>query len=340
MRFSWMGKVPLACLVLAVVLLCIPAKLYAQQSTLPLEDRVRLAEAFSLSENLGDVLWEEWSGVPFTFLLVTDETEFLFNHPNPTDDFQDLGLDPMLDTHVFARPNSGRFSTSFLATFPAINGQNTVVMGQPGSTGKSSTEWVVTALHEHFHQLQFSQPHYWDRVAALDLSGGDSSGMWMLNFPYPYQATDIQTAFGEMEATMLAALEAPELSTFKTLSEARLSLRRLLSAPEYRYQSFQLWQEGVARYTEIMVAKWAGENHAPSPAFQVLPDFKPYSSVHTTLLSSVHSQLQTQALGDVGRVAFYAVGAAEALLLDHQDSSWRRHYFQDMPFLEAHTVKF
>jgi hypothetical protein len=37
---------------------------------------------------------------------------------------------------------------------------------------------------------------------------------------------------------------------------------------------------------------------------------------------------------------FYSAGAAEAYLLDFQDSDWKRSYFDDMPSLEAHTVKF
>jgi len=338
--FGLCGRISSFCFFLALTLLATATNLNAQDTQLPLEDRVLLGEAFALAENMGDSVWEAWSEVPFTLLLVTEEQEYLFNHDNPTDDFMDLGFDSMLQTNVYVRPNSGRYSTSFLATFPAINGQNTVVMGRPGATGKTSTEWVVTALHEHFHQLQFSQPHYWDRVAALDLSGGDESGMWMLNYPYPYESEPVQAAFQELESALAEALETPDLSSLKLVSEARLALRQLLSAPEYRYQSFQLWQEGVARYTEIRVADWAAKNHSPSPAFQVLPDFEPYESVHLALLKSIHDELLSHNVADIGRVAFYAFGAAEALLLDHQDSAWRAHYFEDMPYLESHTVKF
>lgn len=328
------------CLILMLGMLWTSTQLSAQDSKLPMEDRIRLSEAFALAQDVGDSVWEAWSEVPFTLLLVTEEHEFLFNHDNPTDDFENLGFDSMLHTNVYVRPNSGRYSTNFLATFPAINGQNTVVMGRPAATGKTSTEWVLTALHEHFHQLQFSQPHYWDRVAALDLSGGDESGMWMLNYPYPYESKTVQVAFEKLETALAAALENPDLSALKRVSESRKSLRQLLSAPEYRYQSFQLWQEGVARYTEIRVADWAAKNHSQSPAFQVLSDFEPYESVHAELLKSISDELLSHNVADIGRVAFYAFGAAEALLLDHQDSAWRAHYFEDMPYLESHTVKF
>ena len=46
---------------------------------------------------------------------------------------------------------------------------------------------MLTVLHEHFHQLQQSQPGYFQGVEALGLSGGDQTGMWMLNYPFPYK---------------------------------------------------------------------------------------------------------------------------------------------------------
>ena len=44
-------------------------------------DRVRLAEAFKLSEALGDELWAGWSKAPLAVLLVTPQKEFLIRHP-------------------------------------------------------------------------------------------------------------------------------------------------------------------------------------------------------------------------------------------------------------------
>ena len=44
-----------------------------------------------------------------------------------------------------------QFPTAIQATFPAVNGINTIVIGEPEQTSqKTSTRWVVTALHEHF----------------------------------------------------------------------------------------------------------------------------------------------------------------------------------------------
>lgn len=322
-----------------LVLLMGSSTIYAQETHLDPADRVRLKEAFELSRQIGDSIWEGWSQTPFTFLLVTEKSEFLFNHSNPTEDFQNLGYDEELRTNVYYRPNTGGFSLNFLATFPAINGQNTVVMGQPHATKKSSTYWVVTALHEHFHQMQFSSPGYWQKVTDLDLSGGDTSGMWMLNYPFPYERADVIKAFTTYESALAAAIQKQERQAFHELAESRSVLRSILSEKDARYQDFQLWQEGVARYTETVVAKWARDHFSPSEEFAALPDYVSYSEAATTLSEFILEQLSEHAVARNGRGAFYAAGAAEAFLLDIQNSSWKGTYLDDMPSLEAHTVK-
>src|SRR5207247_9176473 len=102
--------------------------------------------------------------------------------------------------------------TNFLATFPAIGGSmiSTIVVGQAENTSaKTSTPWVVTLLHEHFHQLQYSQPDYYPGTEALGLAHGDQTGMWMLNYPFPYEDPAVQQAFSAAANALAAALRVP-----------------------------------------------------------------------------------------------------------------------------------
>ena len=46
-------------------------------------------------------------------------------------------------------------------------------------------------MHEHFHQLQWAQPEYLKAIADLGLSKGDTTGMWMLNYPFPYDNPEL-----------------------------------------------------------------------------------------------------------------------------------------------------
>jgi hypothetical protein len=310
-----------------------------RQPSLRDSDRIRLAEAFHLAQDVQDSIWTGWSEVPFAVLLVTPEHEFLVRHPHPSSDFTSLGYDSLVGSEVYARPTSGRLALNLLATFPAVQGVNTVVMGQPEHTGKSSTFWVVTALHEHFHQLQYTRPDYAEAVAALGLSGGDETGMWQLNYPFPYDSSAVREPFvaykGALERALAAAGGPEERERARDYVAARRRLREALGDADFRYLSFQIWQEGVARYTELAVARAAAEWHEPLPAFRALEDFVPYAAAADTLRGRLVEEMATLDLASWERLVFYPVGAVEALLLDVVRPGWRQRYFTRQFDLES-----
>lgn len=323
------------CFRLALFLL-IARPVVGQQPALSEADRVRLAEAFRLADAVRDTLWRGWSDIPFAVLLVTPEREFLVRHPRPSDDFTRVAVyDTLLQSAVYARDR--RFSPDLLATFPAVGGLPTVVVGQAEQTGQSSPFWVVTLLHEHFHQLQYAQPDYYEAVEKLDLSGGDQTGMWMLNYPFPYDSATVGARFEAYRDALAGALAGPQdRAAVDAYVEARAGLRDALEEADYRYLSFQLWQEGVARYVEYRVAEAGARQHEPLPAFRRLADFIPYAQVADSLRRALDRELADLDLASWKRVGFYPVGAAEALLLDARRPEWRRRYFDDKFFLERY----
>ena len=303
-----------------------------EKLSLPQVDRVRLAEAFNLSEKLADDLWAGWSKAPFAVLLVTPDKEFLIRHPRPADDFKPLGYDEKLKSEIYYRER--KFSTNLLATFPAVAGVSTIVIGQAENTAsKTSTPWVVTLLHEHFHQLQDSQPNFFKETEALNLSGGDQTGMWMLNFPFPYTTPQVSRQVSVMSRLLVDALKANDKDLFSakltSYLEARATLKNMLTADEYKYLSFQLWKEGIARYTEDRVARWAAANHQPSREFRELKDFTSFAATADQVRAGILHELSTLKLEDYKRVAFYPLGAAEGLLLDRANPGWRSRYFAE-----------
>src|ERR1700729_992104 len=104
-------------------------------------DKIRIKEAMNISALFGDTLFKGFSSVPFTILLVTDSTEFLIAHPNPSPEFKFLGHDSLLNSDVYYRKQ--QYSPHFLATFPAVNGLSCIVAGVPENTNKNSSEWVI-----------------------------------------------------------------------------------------------------------------------------------------------------------------------------------------------------
>lgn len=320
-------------LALSFVLLVAVIEVSSQEKpTLREIDRVRLAEAFRLSEKLGDDLWAGWSKTPFAVLLVTQDKEFLIRHPRPSDDFTSLGYDAKLKSDVYYRDR--KFQTNLLATFPAVGGVSTIVIGQAENTAsKTSTPWVITLMHEHFHQLQDSQPDFYKDTEALNLSRGDQTGMWMLNYPFPYTTPEVSQQVSVLARLLVEGMEAktPALYSSKLASyrEARDALKKMLGADDYKYLSFQLWKEGIARYTEDRVAHWAAAKYEPSSEFRNLKDFTTFAATADQVRQGIVHELSTLKLENYKRVAFYPLGAAEGLLLDRANPKWRTRYFAE-----------
>ncbi|HEX8773241.1 MAG TPA: hypothetical protein VF735_06510 [Pyrinomonadaceae bacterium] len=307
------------------------------QPQLSAPDRIRLAEAFRIGEKLGDKIWKGWSRAPFAVLLVTPEYEFLIRHPKPSEDFTRAGYDGLLKSDLYFRKRV--FQPNLLATFPAVNGISTIVVGQAANTdARTSTPWVVTLLHEHFHQLQDSEPGFYSEVNALNLSRGDQTGMWMLNYAFPYEKEEIVRQFYVLGRALAEALQPAPAEQFATrlraYLEARSRFKAMLAADDYNYFSFQLWKEGVARYTEYRIARLAAAGYKPGREFRALKDFNTFSQTADSILTRINSELSVPSLERQRRVAFYAVGAAEALLLDRANPGWQRDYFREKFFLE------
>ena len=294
-------------------------------------DRIRLAEAFRLADQLGDQVWPGWNKAPFAVLLVTPETEFLMRHPKPSPDFIKLGHDALLKSDVYYRKRN--FDPGFLATFPAVPGSmiSTIVVGQAENTWvKTSTLWVITLLHEHFHQLQDSQPNFYADVNALGLAKGDQTGMWMLNYPFPYDQPEVQAQFASMSKLLSEAIRAGEdarVPKVRAYLDARRQFQAMLAADDYKYLSFQFWKEGIARYSEIRLGRLAAAKFRASKSFRALPDYKSFADVAQSTYERTMKQLENQKLGESKREVAYSYGASEAMLLDLVRPGWQQKYF-------------
>jgi hypothetical protein len=307
-----------------------------QKPQIPREDKIRITEAFRLGSAIQDQIWPGWSRAPFALMLVTSDHEFLLRHPHATNNFDTSGFDTDIDSRVLYRKRL--FPTNLLATFPAINAISTIVVGQSANTGvSSSTAWVATILHEHFHQYQQSQPDYFSATQALGLSHGDKTGMWMLNFPFPYDSAEVVKAYTETAHSLLGAIRctsSEQAKYSKAFFDTLKRLKNLLSADDFKYFSFQCWQEGVARYTELKVAEIAAQKYQSGADFRSLKDYRSFREVADSIRAGVFAQLANPALAELKRVAFYSFGAGEALLLDKVQPGWKRHYFQNKFHLE------
>ena len=194
-----------------------------------------------------------------------------------------------------------------------------------------STPWLVTLMHEHFHQLQNAQPGYFQAVEDLGLSRGDNTGMWMLNYPFPYEKQEVTQAFSRLRDLLLGTVTETDNKKFAKLAGYYLRERKRffaqLTPDDHKYLSFQLWQEGIARYTQIRAAE-AAARYQPSAEYAALPDFESFSAYAARARSETLEQLGRIDLAKSKRTIVYSFGAAEGLLLDRINPKWKQEYFK------------
>jgi hypothetical protein len=276
------------------------------QSAPPAETRQGVVDAFALADRVGEEVWPGWSVAPTQLLLVGDSLEYFLSAPRS------------------AKVDWTRrriFSPTFQATFPAVGGVPTIVIGTVAGTGTPRDRWPLVVLHEHFHQLQYSRPDYYTGLNALGLARGDTTGMWALNFPFPYDSSAVQGAVRSWAAAMRMALIAAPRDRGALVAksdEAKRAVDALLTADERRYLDFQLWQEGVPRWIELAVARAgrrAGLVTAETLAWQ--------EQRLVTALDRID-------LGAQRREVVYPLGAAWAELMERQGVNWKERYFEKM----------
>lgn len=276
------------------------------------EDAAAIALATSILHTVGDSIWPGWSSAPFRIDLLTGNgpVEINFGSPQP----------------------APSFPSNLEATFPWADGIPTIVIGEPKFVqAHAPIRWTITLLHEHFHQWQDAWPQYFSSVAALKMAPKGNGGMWMLDYPFPYGNSKVGAAYAALSHQLAIALAATDARTTQNESATFVLMLRAFSASlqdgDRKYFAFQCWQEGVARYTEFAVAKAAAQAHASSEPFLTDAQASLLAADSDGTYARVIAELNdAPALARDKRVAFYAFGAGEAMLLDRVRQGWHANY--------------
>lgn len=306
------------------------------------EDKIRIREAQKINNELGDKIWKGIKDIPFTILLLTDSGEYLINHPNPSDDFKLLSFDTVLNTNIYYRESV--FAKTFLASFPAVNGVNCIVIGTPENTKLSSTEWIIILLHEHFHIYEYTSENYYASVDSLNLSGGNKTGNWMISYPFPYDSSWIENKYTDFKASLLKAVSTINTKSFQEnvniYKRYRKQFQQLLKEPDYKYFSFQIWQEGIARYTEYKYLELiTAANYQTDTETKQLKDFTDFKQYKDKFYNDEIKKLSENTLKEKNRLCFYSIGFAEGLLLDKLNPDWRSQFLTNKFYVEKYHKK-
>lgn len=306
------------------------------QSAPQVVDLIRLGEAARLVQEVGNVVWPDWEEAAFPVLLVEAEREVLVGYPRTPPGFVPVGYSVVLQKGLLGRTR--QFDPGLLATFPAFGLPPLVVIGRAEVTNKTSTEWVLTVLHEHFHQYQMADPGYFSAVDGLDLSGGDETGMWMLNYPFPYESAEVADSFTRLSQELASLLRDSSPTDRTRFWLAYSNFLESLAEKDRRYLSLQIWQEGMARYVELRVAEVAASSsYSPSVEFLTLSDAEAYSDVASRMRAKILAELEDSGFSMQKRVSFYAFGARLALLLDQDGKDWKSRYLAEKFFVERYV---
>ncbi|TGY88869.1 hypothetical protein E5163_06950 [Marinicauda algicola] len=283
--------------------------------------RALVAEAFSVVERHGEEVWPGFAAAPRQIVVATPGHDVLLCPDGPVSGFAPLGPDPVSGCEAYVRDLT--FPERIAASFPAVEGRPTVVIGLPAFLQAEPFDWTVTVVHERFHQYQQAWPGYYAAVDALDLAGGDEGGMWMLNYPFPYDEPQVEAAFDAMAGMLLAALDAPDDGVEEAAAAywaAREAARLSVPERDWRYFEFQLWNEGLSRWTERAISEAAGRHD---------PDYAAHAEHERLSMINSLQALRQDGLGAWKRSAVYAIGAGEGALLERIRPGWRAAYFAE-----------
>jgi hypothetical protein len=126
-------------------------------------------------------------------------------------------------------------------------------------------------------------------------------------------------------------MNEPDPEKFAKLAQqykqARKQFFAQLAPDDARYFSFQLWHEGIARYTQIKVAEAAGAQYHASAEYAALPDYESFASYGAKARAETLSELKQADLAQWKRTVVYSFGATEGLLLDRINPAWKSEYF-------------
>lgn len=270
-------------------------------------------QGIELSRSVAAELWPGMAALGDGF-VVLDDTESTAVCFESAPGFRPTSSSPLPDCRAHVRERV--LPRSLQASLNLFGPEESVVVAAPDVLDQSHAEWLLKFVHERFHQWQSTRTDYLVQIDALELAGDDTTGMWMLNYPFPYDDPALGLQFRELGASLLKAIDSESAADARAYVKQRKQAFAVLNSDATRYAEFQLWKEGAARWTEIALGDYA----ATTSTHNALAD------AAAALRAEERAHLADLDLATYGRGVFYALGAFEWALVDQHDQGWREAY--------------
>jgi hypothetical protein len=165
----------------------------------------------------------------------------------------------------------------------------------------------------------------------------------MLNYPSPYDSTVIINQYQKFTTALTEAVNTIVKKGFKKsltiYMKEKQVFKKLLKPEDYRYFSFQLWNEGLATYTEYKFLEILS-SYKFSAAIRAVKNLMPLPQYKKEFFKAQMLSLKELQIQQDKRICFYPIGFAEGLLLDISNKGWRNKYFTDKFNTDNYFVKY
>jgi len=320
-------------------------------------DKARLSEVRHLRRILGDSAWPGWSQADIPIIVYNEQYVFLVGYPNPPAGWMKVPTleprggpweevpgdlfegspyyrtrltDPQKTPQGFTVQVGDRwaatfqtreygeivFARDFRSQVPPFV-SSLVPVRLVWALLMGTTDAYIAALeHESFHAYQGILAA--DQLAAAERSTAAEGD-------YPFDAMDDPWK-QEMDVLLQAArtntdLEARERA--RQFLQMRSARRADLSADQVAYERLREWEEGLAKYAELEIARQAGiqDGYDPIDGIALDAGFKDYSGRQQFWSAQLNEAKKTQ--GRSGETRFYYSGNALAVVLDRLLPGWK-----------------
>ncbi len=306
-------------LALVLTYLLLPTVVLAQTN----QTTQLLAEGRQIAQRYGNQLWPGFSQTRFDVLLVTAHQELLFCAKTRPQGFEPWRFDLETACPVYVR-KPGKYLPRTQVTVRLEESGPTIVMGEPQALEENPAAWLATLWHEHFHQYQMSGADQQSRITEVD--------QFLYSDPATIKA--LTSLSHQLAETLRQPNRKTRLHMARIYATNRVETLLPLSGPDQAFLELQLWQEGVARYTELAMAEFAAGGIA-----QTGRSSHDFAALAANLRKRILQVLAEPEPLRHQRVLFYSIGAAEALILDELDPLWRNAYLAHPFALRDHFSK-
>lgn len=332
-------------------------------------DQARIAETQRLRRSLGNRVWPGWGDADIPIIVYNESYAFLVGIDQPADGWMSVPgraqrggrWEMALAEGIAGQPYYRQRLPADGATPQAF----TVLVGERWVAALPTREWLLISLSRQMRD-DFGPlfPHWWlarqtmgaseryiqglahesfhafiGGIAADRLAAGENAARrWEKVYPWNNQAlqTDWQSELDILARALRAGSEeeVAELARqFLTQRAARRQAARL-STDLTSYERWREWQEGLAKYAELILWReaHASPDYQPSAGMMSDSDFGQYAGFPQHWENELGNL--TRRAGDEGDGRFYYTGMAQAVLLDRLSPEWKARAMQDNIWLE------